>query len=162
MAIRLYFIRKIFYQEHQDCPHILDINDPSKQGRRTHVCLDVLYDHNHYLIPLREHLFNPLRPYGRIGHAVPSPKYPNAGLDYRNTLVIQDRKYLYVQKPVVISRVQFSRIVKDFAKIRDEFIMYLDGFKKEYKRGHIMLSPLYKDSSLLYFLDELKLNKIKQ
>ncbi len=157
MEINFYFIKDGFYKAHPDFVHLLDIDNVSKQGKRSHLCLEISANENKFFIPIRSNLKEPHRPYGRIGHAVPDKFMPNAGLDFRNVLVFKDYEYVVFTQIPKISKTQYNIIEKDYKKIRDEFFHYLNGFVASYQRHRNLLDPLYKDSSLVYFLTELGL-----
>ena len=88
------YILEQYYIDHPGLEQILDVSDASKHNIRTHVCLEVQYNDNKILIPLRKSLGNPVRSFGKIGFSVPSKDKPNAGLDYRYIMVINDDKYI--------------------------------------------------------------------
>ena len=102
-----------------------------------------------FYIPLRNNLGNEIRPYGRIGHALPSQKRENAGIDYRYALIVDEKEY--IEKP------EFQKLPKTQMKkiIKKEFSQYLNGFKKMLRKNRISRSPLYRESSLINFKDQL-------
>ena len=91
------YILESFYEDYPNLVQILDIGDSSKHNIRTHICLQINYNGNNILIPLRKSLGDPIRKFGKIGFPVPSNTKPNAG--YLNnvllkTIIIQLKKKL--------------------------------------------------------------------
>lgn len=136
---------------------MLDPGDTAKQSRRTHICLCITIDSNYFYIPLRNNLRDDVRPYGRIGHSVPSASRPNAGLDFRYTLVINEQAYIEPQTVLKIPESQYSIIARDFDTICNEFSVYLRGYKRAARKGRLQREPLYRESSLINFHTELGL-----
>ena len=106
MEPRLCFIRESYFLLHPEFEKMLDPGKPEKQSKRTHLCLELSIGNNQYYIPLRNNLGEPVRKYGRIGHKVSSQERPNAGLDYRYTLIINEEEYIEEQKELRIPRSQ--------------------------------------------------------
>ena len=82
------YITKEYYEDNPNLEKILDIDDCTKHSVRTHLCLNVKYNQNNVLIPLRKNLGQADRPFGKIGYSVPNQSKPNAGLDYRYIMVV--------------------------------------------------------------------------
>ena len=51
---------------------------------------------------------------------------------------------------------QYQKIEAEYEIIKREFDTYLRGFKRAMIKNRIQKEPLYRVSSLIYFLDELK------
>lgn len=51
---RYSYILQEYYEDHSDLEKILDLNDDTKHGIRTHSCLNIKYNGNNILIPLRK------------------------------------------------------------------------------------------------------------
>ena len=136
---------------------MLDTNNSSKQAKRTHLCVRVEIDKNHYYIPLRNNLGDEMRKFGRIGHAVPSASRPNAGLDYRYALIVNDETYIEVQTERKIPASQYRIIKSDYEKICAEFEVYLKGFMRSVRKKRQHKEPLYRESCLVNYLSELGL-----
>lgn len=76
---------------------------------------------------MRNNLGAEIRKFGRIGHAVPSEKRENAGLDYRYALIVNDPFYIEMQKERKIPASQYKCIQRDYDLIQSEFAIYLRG-----------------------------------
>ena len=158
MSVSLCFVKRSYFEDHPDLVKILDVNDSYKQSRRTHLCLMIERNENKFYIPLRNNLGDPIRKYGRIGHSVPSEKRPNAGLDYRYVLVINDDCYIEPVTDRRITKRQFKTIKDEYKKITNEFTVYLNGYTKAARKGRARIIPLYKESSLVNYHKELGIN----
>ena len=101
---------------------------------------------------------DPIRKYGRIGHSVPSEKRPNAGLDFRYALVINDDYYIESVTDRRITKRQFKTIEEEYRKISNEFTVYLNGYMKAARKGRADIIPLYRESSLVNYHTELGIN----
>ena len=110
---------------------------------------------NTFYIPLRNNLGPEIRKYGRIGHSLPSPSRPNAGLDFRYALVINSLDYIEPQTIQKIPNSQYNKLQDDISDIEKEFKTYLMGFIKAIKKNRIHREPLFRESSLINFVSEL-------
>jgi len=153
MNVQCYYIKPQYFLDNSNFVNMLDLGDVAKQAHRTYVCVKVSIDNNDYFIPLRSNLGMEVRPFGRIGHSVPSYSRPNAGLDYRYALIIKNMDYLEVPNGWSIPDSQVEKIESDFSKIEQEFETYLKGFIKALKKNRISREPLYRVSSLQNFTD---------
>ena len=156
MTINLCFIKEEYFMQHSTFTNMLDPGNLNKQNHRTHLCLVVESDANKFYIPLRNNLGAEVRKFGRIGHAVPSKNRPSAGLDYRYALIINDDIFIEEQTEQRIPNMQYQKIEAEYEIIKREFDTYLRGFKRAMIKNRIQKEPLYRVSSLIYFLDELK------
>lgn len=154
MELTLCYIRESYFLDHPDYQKMLDPGNTSKQSKRTHLCVRVTIDNNCYYIPLRNNLGDEVRKFGRIGHATPSAKRRNAGLDYRYALMINDEKYIELQTEMKIPNSQYKRIKNDLGAIQKEFETYLRGYIKAVKKNRNEKEPLYRESSLINFISE--------
>ena len=150
----LCYIKESYFKEHSDFQKMLDPGNTSKQSKRTHLCIEVEIDNNHYYIPLRNNLGDAVRKFGRIGHAVPSASRKNAGLDYRYALVINDDKYIESQTEMKIPKSQYKCIKNDLEVIQKEFRTYARGYIKAVKKKRNEKEPLYRESSLINFIEQ--------
>ena len=158
-----FFIKEQYFIDHSDFMKILDSNDPVKQSHRTYVCVKIDIDDNTFYLPLRTHLGKDVRPFGRIGHSVPSQKRLDAGIDYRYALVINDIEYLESCADYKLPNAQRKKITKDYEEIQTEFKIYLNGYKKAVVKNRLRYEPLSRESSLVNFNEELNLSEyIKQ
>ena len=151
------FITEEFFLEHPNYIKILDIGNTGKQARRTHVCLRLSIEENTFYIPLRKNLNGGLRVFGRIGHDVPSSIYPNAGLDYRHVLIINESKYIEPHETEKLPASQYNIINTDYEDIRREFEVYLRKYINAVKKNRVSREPLFADTSLVNFHQELGL-----
>ncbi|MCM1103086.1 MAG: hypothetical protein NC409_03175 [Clostridium sp.] len=157
MELKLCFIKKEYFEKHSSFVKMLDTENVDKQSKRTHLCIMVCQDANHYYIPLRNHLGAEIRKYGRIGHAVPSEKRESAGLDYRYALIVNEDTYIEWQTEKRIPKSQYRKIEKDYDVIQAEFAVYLNGFIRAVKKKRYEREPLYRESSLVNFISELNI-----
>lgn len=155
------FVKNAFFeQEFNDPEEILDkADDKGSRETRVYVCVKIQFEDNTYLVPLRKKLANnivsnPLL--NKTYYKVPSDSKPNAGLDFRKTIIINDSS-LYVIDEAKISYAQKKIIEENFAEISTLAIEYIKGFKKAAKKGRQKRDSLYRFSALNNFLKELKI-----
>lgn len=158
MEPTLCFIREEYFKKNSSFVKMLDAGNTDKQSKRTHVCVLIEANNNKFYVPLRNNLGDEVRKFGRIGHSVPSQKRKDAGLDYRYTLIVNDDAYIELQTEKKIPESQYRIIQNDYKTIKDEFIIFLNGFLKAAKKKRIDKEPLYRESSLINFKNELGLN----
>lgn len=157
----LCFIREEYFTKNKHFIKMLDAGNADKQSKRTHVCVLIEIRDNKFYVPLRNYLGDEVRKFGRIGHAVPSKKRKDAGLDYRYTLIVNDEAYIELQTELKIPESQYRKILNEYETITEEFRVYLNGFLKAAKKKRIEKEPLYRESSLINFENELGLNESK-
>lgn len=155
MEPTLCYIREEYFKANASFQKMLDTGNAAKQSKRTHLCLKIESAEYKFYIPLRNNLGAEIRKYGRIGHAVPSEKRKNAGLDYRYALIVNNDSYIELQATKKIPESQYRRIKTDYSKIIDEFTIYLNGYIKALRKGRNEKEPLYRESSLINFTAEL-------
>lgn len=151
------FIREQFFLDHPDFQKMLDPGNSSKQSRRTHLCVHISVDAVSFFIPLRNNLGDAVRKFGRIGYPVPSQSRPRAGLDFRYAMVINDQHYIEPHTTQKLPNAQYAVLTNDYEKIKQEFLVYLNGYKKAAVKGRISREPLYRESCLINFHQELGL-----
>ena len=156
MADYCYILEK-YYEDHPDLVKILDPKDESKHNVRTHLCLSVKYNDWYALIPLRKNLGDAKRAFGIIGYSVPSASKPRAGLDYRYIMIIKEEEYLRFDIPR-ISKVQKNKIDLEVATIEAQAIEYIESFIRVAKKDRVEKTARFRASSLINFIDELKIN----
>ncbi|MDE7314067.1 MAG: hypothetical protein K2N87_21000 [Eubacterium sp.] len=149
------YIRESYFVKNRNFIKILDCGDTKKQSRRTHLCIRIEKDGNNYYVPLRNNLGSDIRKFGRIGHSVPSNKRKNAGLDFRYTLIVNNDSEIELQTQKKIPESQYRRIKNEYCKIKEEFIVYVNGYIKSAKKKRHEKEPLYRESSLINFLSEM-------
>lgn len=155
MAVAQYcYIIGDYYSDHPNLKKILDIDDSTKHNTRTHLCLNVRYNGNNILIPLRKNLGQAVRPFGKIGYPVPSQSKPNAGLDYRYIMVINETKYLRFDTPRISSK-QSSAIEDNYSIIEKEVIEYINSYIRVARKNRIDRTARFRESSLINFHKEL-------
>lgn len=155
MEPQLCFIRESYFTKNSSFVKLLDSGNTSKQSKRTHLCVLIDIDKNKFYIPLRNNLGDEIRKFGRIGHSVPSATRKNAGLDYRYTLIVNDDTYIELQVDQKIPESQYKKIKADYETIKSEFTVYLNGFLKAARKKRIDKEPLYRESCLVNFNNEL-------
>lgn len=151
------FIKEQFFIDNPDFKKMLDPGNTLKQSKRTHVCIKIPIDSNIFYIPLRNNLGPDVRRYGRIGHSVPSKSRPNAGLDFRYAVIINDSGYIEPHTVPRLPNSQYAIITRDFEIIKQQFLVYLRGYKRAATKGRISREPLYRESCLINFHNELGL-----
>lgn len=156
---KLFFIKEHYFVQHSNFQKMLDLKNYQKQSKRTHLCMLIDTNVNKFYIPLRNNLGDEIRKYGRIGHAVPSNKRHAAGLDYRYALIINDDAYIEFETINKLPHSQLERIRSDYEQIKHEFSVYLNGFIKNARKGRIDKEPLYRESSLINYLEELGISR---
>ena len=147
------FIKESYFRERTNYVKMLDAGNTQKQSRRTHLCIKIEVGIHEYYIPLRNNLGDAVRKFGRIGHAVPSAKRKNAGLDFRYALIVDDEKYIEKQTEKKIPESQYRLIKNEYETIKREFEIYINGYKKALKKKRHLKEPLYKESCLVNFID---------
>lgn len=155
MCATCYFIKEQYFIDHSDYQKMLDPGNTKKQSSRSYLCIKICSDGKDFYIPLRNNLGNEIRPYGRIGHALPSQKRENAGIDYRYALIVDEKEYIEKPEFQKLPKTQMKKIISDYEIIKKEFSQYLNGFKKMLRKNRISRSPLYRESSLINFKDQL-------
>ena len=148
------YILQEYYDVHNNLQKILDLGEDAKHGIRTHLCLNINYNGNNILIPLRKNLGNAERRFGRIGFAVPSMSKPDAGLDYRYIMIIEDDKYIKFDIPKIPNS-QVSIIERNYATIESQAIEYINSYIKVAKKGRVDKVARFRESSLINFDKEL-------
>lgn len=153
------FVKEAFFQQQfTDSDQLLDYTKKKKdQEARTYVCIKIEFEDNTFLIPLRTDLGNivnnPL--FNGVYFKVPSEPRPNAGLDFRKIIVINDES-LYEIEDAKIAYSQKTIMRDNLEEIKTLAQNYITGFKKALKKGRNKRDPLYRFSALNNFLNELK------
>jgi len=158
MPITCCFVREQYFIDNAHFVKMLDSGNIVKQSRRTHLCIQITSNGNTFYIPLRNNLGPDVRKFGRIGHSIPADDRPNAGIDYRYALIINDSQYIEIPSSQRIPNRQYKKLTNDISAIEVEFEQYLSGFIKAAKKKRINRESLYKESSLVNFLSELGIN----
>lgn len=148
-----YFINNSHYIK------MLDEGDVDKQGRRNYLFIEVKYKNNRILVPLRTKLGEANRPFGVIGFKVPSKSKPLAGLDYRYSLVVNNENYIEMQEQIEIPNSQQKILENNYSVIENEVINYIEGYIACAIKKRETREPLYRESSLQNFNEELGVNE---
>ena len=152
--IRYCYITEQYYIDNPTLIKILDINDSSKHNIRTHICLNVQFNGNSVLIPLRKNLGEPNRKFGKIGFSVPSLSKPKAGLDYRYIMIINNVNYIRFDTPK-ISNSQIKIIENNYKTIKKDAIEYIESYIRVANKGRVDRTARFRESSLINFHKEL-------
>lgn len=152
------FLKREYFLINPDLKEVLDPNDIDKQTRRRYIFLNVEYKENTFFIPLRSNI-DTSRNFGMIGYPVPSSKKPNAGLDFRKILVINDNSYIDKPEYSRIPKSQQIIIDKNYKTIKDLAINYIDGYVKTANKNREYVSNRFKMSTLHNFHNELGVKK---
>lgn len=157
--IQYCYIKEQYYIDNPSLVKILDIGDSSKHDIRTHICLNIQFDNNSILIPLRKNLGDPERKFGKIGFPVPSKSKPKAGLDYRYIMIINNMNYIRFDTPK-ISNSQIKIIENNYETIQKEAIEYIKAYIRVANKNRIEKTARFRESSLINFYKELKITDI--
>ncbi|MBQ8247521.1 MAG: hypothetical protein IJZ42_10345 [Lachnospiraceae bacterium] len=152
--IQYCYIIEQYYIDNPNLIKILDVDDSTKYNVRTHLCLNLKYEDNNILIPLRKNLGLADRKFGKIGYPVPSASKPDAGLDYRYIMIINNTNYLRFDIPR-ISNKQISIIEDNYETIEKEAIEYINSYSRVANKGRVNLNARFRESSLINFHNEL-------
>lgn len=158
MTASLCYIKEKYFIDNSFFVKMLDPGNYDKQSKRSYLSLRVDVNSNSFYIPLRNNLKNDIKPFGRVGHLVPSKSRPNAGFDFRYALIVNDSSYIEMPTTQRIPTSQFKRINNDIDDIEKEFNEYIKGFIKAMRKSRIQNEPLYRESSLINFVDILQEN----
>ena len=152
--VRYCYITEGYYTDHPELEKVLDVDDATKHNIRTHVCLNIKYNDNNILIPLRKNLGAAERKFGKIGYSVPSQSKPHAGLDYRYIMIINDENYLRFDEPR-ISKKQINTINDNYSIIEKEASEYIKAYIRTANKGRVDKTARFRESSLINFDEEL-------
>ncbi|TCK98773.1 hypothetical protein EDC19_1208 [Natranaerovirga hydrolytica] len=148
------FVKEGYFRNNKNFIEMLDHNKPQKQSRRHYVFLQVQYKNNNILIPLRSKL-RTNKGVGVIGFPVPSEKLPDAGLDYRKMLIINDTSYIEKPKHTRIPKSQQKILQNNYHKIKEEVTAYIKGYIKSALKNREKKDKKYIFSSLHNYHQEL-------
>lgn len=151
------YIRAQYFEERETYKKMLDPENVKKQSQRLY--LKVYYGENMLLIPFRSRLGAEVRPYGKIGFALPTSSRPEAGLDYRNMLIVNEEKYIEPAKKRKAPAAQRRAIDAHRESIKREAISYVNGYVRMARKERVEKEAKYRESSLCNFHAELKIQK---
>lgn len=149
------YIKEQYFKDNPDYIKMLDVGNTEKQSKRNYLFLQIEYETNKLLIPLRTNLGDPIRKFGVIGFSVPSESKPNAGLDYRYILIVNNSNYIEYPTHIKIPASQQKIISDNYPKIENDVIAYVRGYISASIKNLAERKPKYKESTLLNFNDEL-------
>lgn len=149
------YIREQYFKDHPDYIKMLDVGNAKKQSQRNYLFLKIEYENNKLLIPLRTNIGHPIRKFGVIGFSVPSDSKPNAGLDYRYILIVNEPTYIEYPTHIKIPASQQKIIFDNYTKIENDVIAYVKGYVSAAIKSLAEKKPKYKESTLLNFNEEL-------
>lgn len=150
---------KQYFEENSNFVEMLDPNNPTEQNKRMYLFLSVIYENNTLLVPLRTKMIGE-RKFGIIGYPVPSSTRPNAGLDYRKILIVNDSKYIIpvgMESNDGVSSSQQRIIHNNYATICNQIIAYVKGYVRAAIKEREEKEPKYSFSTLRNFHNELKI-----
>lgn len=148
------FIKESYFQHNNNFVEMLDSNNIEDQTKRKYIFLNFRYGNNNLLVPLRTEMPD-LSKIGQVGYMVPSQKKPNAGLDYRKTLIVNDINYLEIPTHSKIPPSQERIINANYSAIENGVIAYVDGYVKAAKKNRHLRDKKYRFSTLHNFHNEL-------
>lgn len=127
------FIREEYFKKNNHLVEILDPGDLQKQTQRQYIFLGFKYNENTLLVPLRTEMPD-MSKIGQVGYMVPSEEKPNAGLDYRKILIVNDDTYIENPPYWKIPSSQVKIIDTNYDTIKNQVIAYVDGYIKSAKK----------------------------
>ncbi|MDR2599956.1 MAG: hypothetical protein LBC73_06735 [Oscillospiraceae bacterium] len=156
MSSNIVFVKEQYFIDNSAFVEMLDPNDLIKQSTRCYIFISLKYKGNQFYIPLRQHIDLTI---GNIGYSLPSSTRPNAGLDFRKALIINNDLYILPLTVVEIASSQMKKITNDIMTIEALFIKYVDGYVKTAVKKRENIDRLYKFSTLHNFHKELGIYK---
>ena len=149
------FIKEEYFIDNSAFVEMLDPNDLIKQSARCYLFIGIQYLENKFYVPIRKNIDLHI---GKIGYPLPSSTRPNAGLDFRKTLIVNNDSYIQKLSTIEISSSQMNKLNSDINTIEALFISYINGYIKAALKGREKIDKLYKFSTLHNFHDELRIN----
>lgn len=137
----------------EDFPHLMEIMETDN---RVYLGIILKMDKNNYFIPLRSRA--PKDPvYRKSIYPIPSNTRPDAGLDMRKALIVNDPKYITVISNPKIANKQMKKINNDISTIENMFEIYVRGYKRAFRKDRIERELPFKYSTLKNYHVELGL-----
>lgn len=153
--MHIIYLKDDFYEDNHDLKEIIY---PSRNGDdRPYFFLSIKYKDNNIFVPLRSHLPDSKKVGGQIGYPVPSSTKPNAGLDYRKLLIINDLKYIETNAYIKIAPSQQRIIRANKSTIEAQVVDYIKGYEKSFQKNRTKRDNKYVYSSLCNYHEELSL-----
>ena len=154
MKTEIVFILEQYFIDNSNFIELLDTNNIQKQSSRFHIFVSTSYKENQFFIPLRSNI-----KHGSMGFSAPSSTRPNAGLDYRKALIVNDDKYIHRPNVVKIPSSQRNHIQANIVAINNGFSNYVNGYIKSANKKREHIDSKYKFSTLHNFHKELGICK---
>jgi len=156
MLNNIVFVKEQYFKDNAGFVELLDPGDLIKQSTRCYLFIGIQYAGNQFYVPIRKNIDFRI---GNIGYPLPSSTRPNAGLDFRKTLIINDGSYIQPLSKVDISSSQMNKLSADIAKIEALFINYVEGYISAALKGREKIDRFYIFSTLHNFHNELGIEK---
>lgn len=133
-----------------------DLTEIMEADSRVYLGIILKKDSNNYFIPLRSHA--PKKPvYRKSIYPIPSNTRPNAGLDMRKALIVNDSKYITVISNPKIANRQMKKINSDISTIENMFDIYVRGYKRAFRKDRLERELPFRYSTLKNYHVELGL-----
>lgn len=159
MKFKCVFIRQKYFNKNSHLVEMLDAGNVNKQSQRNYIFLGFEYNGNTLLVPLRSNIPD-ITKLGKVAYKVPSESRPNAGLDYRKILIVNDINDIEEPKYTKLAVSQQKIISNNFSIIKNEVINYIDGYIKSVNKNRHKRDKKYCFSTLHNFHNELGINKV--
>lgn len=156
MKFKCVFIYKRYFEENKHFIEMLDQDNSLKQANRKYIFLEFKYRGNNLLVPLRS-VIPDISKLGQVGYRVSTEGKPNAGLDYRKVLIVNDESYIEEQEYIKIPKSQLKIIEKNYSSIEKQVIAYVDGYIKSVKKNRHLQDRKFCYSTLHNFHEDLKI-----
>ena len=150
------FIRKEYFEVHDSFVEMMDPNNRVKQTERQYLFVKVKYKDNNILVPLRKELPN-LK--AKMCFKAPCQSKPNAGLDYRKIMIVNDMTDIELVPEQKLPDAQYNKIVDNYDKIEKAVISYIEGYIRSAKKNRHLIDYEYKYSTLHNYHNELHITE---
>lgn len=151
---KIVFLTQDYFRDNVNYEEMLDHLNTTKQSKRQYLFVEIKYKDNNILIPLRSHL--PKNKHiGDIGYPIPSSEKPNAGLDFRKIIIVNDENYIENPKFPKIPKSQQHIIQQNYLTIENKAIQYIKGYIKSSLKNRHRRDKKYRFSTLHNFHQEL-------
>lgn len=149
------FIKERYFKENKNFVEMLDPYDLKKQTSRQYLYISVKYGQNNILVPLRRNAGKNLKMF----YPVPSQSRPNAGLDYRKMLIVNNLEYIETPSSQRLADGQMKIISDNYETIEKAVVRYIDGYIKSANKNREHKDYEYSFSTLHNFHTELGIVK---
>ncbi|MCT4565661.1 MAG: hypothetical protein N4A68_15295 [Maledivibacter sp.] len=148
------FIKKDYFNKNTHFVEMLDPYDTDKQIKRNYMFLNIKYKNNNIFVPLRSQTISNGK-YGVIGYPVPTKEKPNAGLDFRKILIVNELSYIEFPQNPKIPNAQRKILEQNYKSIENMIIQYINGYIKSVLKQREKRNKKYRFSTLHNFHNEL-------